>query len=126
MGPFLEKYLEMPIWHPMCEKTLDALLDAQLDVLVYHSLIQCLSCCDSLLFWSQILCKGIIRQEDADSEKEHCSFDRRHVLEYGVQDGETGRQGSIIHMISIIIIIYIMPIKYNCMCEIVGVGAQFF
>ena len=30
--PFLEKYLEMPIWHPKCEKTLDELLDAEIDV----------------------------------------------------------------------------------------------
>ena len=51
---------------------------------MYLSLIQCLSCCDSLLFCSQILCKGIIRQENANSEQEHGSFDRRPVLEYGV------------------------------------------
>jgi hypothetical protein len=30
--PFLVKYLDMPIWHPKCEKTLDALLDAEIDV----------------------------------------------------------------------------------------------
>jgi hypothetical protein len=32
VGPFLEKYLEMPIWHPKCERTLDELLEAQIDV----------------------------------------------------------------------------------------------
>ena len=29
--PLLEKYLEMPIRHPKCEKTLDELLEAQID-----------------------------------------------------------------------------------------------
>ena len=32
VGPFLEKYLEMTIWHPKCERTLDELLEAQIDV----------------------------------------------------------------------------------------------
>ena len=30
--PFLDKHSEMPIWHPKCEKTLDELLDAEIDV----------------------------------------------------------------------------------------------
>ena len=30
--PFLVKYFEMPIWHPTCERTLDQLLDAQVDM----------------------------------------------------------------------------------------------
>jgi hypothetical protein len=30
--PFLVKYFEMPIWHPTCEKSLDELLDAKVDL----------------------------------------------------------------------------------------------
>ena len=30
--PFLSKYFDMPIWHPTDEATLDALLDAQVDM----------------------------------------------------------------------------------------------
>ncbi len=30
--PFLVKTYDRPIWHPTCEKTLDALLDAEIDV----------------------------------------------------------------------------------------------
>jgi hypothetical protein len=30
--PFLVKYFDMPIWHPTCEKTLDNLLDAKVDL----------------------------------------------------------------------------------------------
>ena len=30
--PYLEKYFEMPIWHPKSEKTLDELLAAKVDV----------------------------------------------------------------------------------------------
>ena len=30
--PFLVKYFEMPIWHPTCEKLLDELLDAKVDL----------------------------------------------------------------------------------------------
>ena len=30
--PFLVKYFEMPIWHPTCQKTLDELLDAKVDL----------------------------------------------------------------------------------------------
>ena len=30
--PFLVKTFDMSIWHPTCEKTLDALLDAEVDV----------------------------------------------------------------------------------------------
>jgi hypothetical protein len=29
---FLVKYLEMPIWHPTCERTLDELLNAKVDL----------------------------------------------------------------------------------------------
>ena len=31
----------------------------------------------------------------APSEQEHCSSGRRHVLEYGLQDGEANRAGYI-------------------------------
>ena len=48
-----------------------------------------------MIFCSQILCKEIIRQENADFEQEYCSFNRRHVLEYGIQDGDPGREGYI-------------------------------
>ena len=30
--PFLVKYFEMPIWHPTCERTLDQLLDAKVEL----------------------------------------------------------------------------------------------
>ncbi len=30
--PFLVKCFDMPIWHPTCEKALDTLLDAKVDV----------------------------------------------------------------------------------------------
>ena len=30
--PFLVKYFEMPIWHPTCEKSLDELLNAKVDL----------------------------------------------------------------------------------------------
>ena len=50
-------------------------------------------CCDSLLFWSQILFKGNNRSENATSEQEHRSSGRQHVLEYGLQDGEAVRAG---------------------------------
>jgi hypothetical protein len=30
--PSLVKFFDMLIWHPTCEKTLDTLLDAKLDV----------------------------------------------------------------------------------------------
>ncbi len=30
--PFLVKYFEMPIWHPTCEKSLDELLNATVDL----------------------------------------------------------------------------------------------
>ena len=33
------------------------------------------------------------RQENANSEQEHRSSGRRHVLEYGLQDGEAVRAG---------------------------------
>ena len=62
---------------------------------MYLSLIQCLSCSDSLLFWSQILFKGNYCQENANSKQEHRSSGRRHVLEYGVQDGDPRREGCI-------------------------------
>jgi hypothetical protein len=48
---------------------------------------------DSLLFSSQILYEGNCRQEDVNFEQEHCSFDRRHFLEYGVEDRDPGREG---------------------------------
>ena len=73
---------------------------------MYLSLIQCLSCCDSLLFWSQILFKGRIRQENANSEQEHRSFGRRLILEYGVQDGEADQAGYIYYTYHIYFIYY--------------------
>ena len=33
------------------------------------------------------------RQENANSDQEHRSSGRRHVLEYGLQDGEADRAG---------------------------------
>jgi hypothetical protein len=30
--PFLAKYFDMPIWRPICNKTLDELLEAQVDM----------------------------------------------------------------------------------------------
>jgi hypothetical protein len=32
MSPFLSKYFDMQIWHPTCDKTLDELLEAQVDM----------------------------------------------------------------------------------------------
>ena len=32
--PFLKKYFDMPIWHPTDERSLDELLDAQVDMYV--------------------------------------------------------------------------------------------
>ncbi len=48
---------------------------------------------DFLLLSSQIFYAGDCRQEDANFEEEYCSFDRRHFLEYAVQDGDKGREG---------------------------------
>ena len=39
--------------------------------------------------------REVNRQENANSEQEHCSSGRRHVLEDGVQDGEADRAGYI-------------------------------
>ncbi len=48
--PFLVKYFEMPIWHPTCEKTLDELLHAKVDLYVLSflstvTMCQCLTNC---------------------------------------------------------------------------------
>jgi hypothetical protein len=48
---------------------------------------------DFKFFSSQILYEGNCHQEDVNFEQEHCSFDRRHFLEYGVQNGDPGREG---------------------------------
>ena len=43
----------------------------------------------------RFLFKGNNRQENANSEQEHRSSGRRHVLEYGLQDREADRDGHI-------------------------------
>jgi hypothetical protein len=45
----------------------------------------------SLLF--QLQCQRNCRQEDFHIEQEYCSFDRRHLLAYGIQNGDSGRKG---------------------------------
>jgi hypothetical protein len=41
----------------------------------------------------QILCQRGYREEGFRVEQEYRSFDRRHFLEYGIQNGDPGRQG---------------------------------
>jgi hypothetical protein len=45
----------------------------------------------SLLF--QLQCQRNCSQKDFHIEQEYCSFHRRHVLIYGIQNGVSGRKG---------------------------------
>jgi hypothetical protein len=45
------------------------------------------------MFLIQILCHRTQVEAGVHVEQEHRSFDRRHFLEYGIQNGDPGRQG---------------------------------
>ena len=70
----------------------------------------------------RFLFEGNNRQENANSEQEHRSSGRQHDQNMGFKtEKQSELVRSIIHIISIIFIKHIMPIKYTCMCEFVGV-----
>jgi hypothetical protein len=50
---------------------------------------------DQFHFLFQLLCQRNCRKEDFHVEPEHRSFDRRHFLEYGIQNGDPGLKGTI-------------------------------
>ena len=45
------------------------------------------------IIFIQILCHRTHLEEGVHVEQEYRSFDRRHFLEYGIQNGDPGRQG---------------------------------
>ena len=45
------------------------------------------------MFFIQILCHRTQVEAGVHVEQEHRSFDLRHFLEYGIQNGDPGRQG---------------------------------
>ena len=46
-----------------------------------------------LLLLLQLQCQRNSRQEDFHIEQEYCSFDRRHLLAFGIQNRDSGRKG---------------------------------
>ena len=58
---------------------------------VYHWHLAVFNQFHSLLW--QLQCEGNCREEDFHVEQEYCSFDRRHFLAYGIQNGDSSRKG---------------------------------
>ena len=110
-------------WIKHCVPSLSSTLTCQYGTPPMKSLLTCWwtlkSTCKECLFdcmmsleltvcrACQTLFKGRIRQEDVYLEQEYRSFDRRHFLEYGIQNWDARRKG-IMHVICIMLIIYIM------------------
>ena len=45
------------------------------------------------IIFIQILCHRTNLEEGIHVEQEYCLFDQLHFLEYGIQNGDPGRQG---------------------------------
>ncbi len=61
--PFLVKHFDLPLFHPTCDKSLDALLNAQIDLLV-TIWVSVGKLFDFMPLSSQILCQRNCGQED--------------------------------------------------------------
>ena len=51
--------------------------------------------CMTYFLFFQLLCQRKCREENVHVEQEYRSFDRRHFLEYGIQNRDPGRKGMI-------------------------------
>ena len=79
------------------------------------------SCLTNCIVFIQILCQRTYCEEGFHVEQEYNSFDRRHFLEYGIQNGDPGRQGYAYYINYINYAYYMHYINYMHYCRLVKI-----